>query len=43
MLEFEIEALILARALDIDIAEAIMRAEVGSTVSEMRAKALKRD
>ena len=35
-LEFEIEALNLARSIDIDLAEAIMRAEVGSNVSEMR-------
>ena len=43
VLEFEIEALMLARDLDIDIAEAIMRAEVGSKVSEMSSKELKRD
>ena len=42
-LEFEIEALNLARSIDIDLAEAIMRAEVGSNVSEMSSKELKRD
>jgi|TARA_R100000030_G_scaffold91130_1_gene76072 hypothetical protein len=42
-LEFEIEALNLARNIDIDLAEAIMRAEVGSNVSEMSSKELKRD
>ena len=43
MLELEIEALDLARTLDIDFIEAIMRAEVGSKVSEMSSKELKRD
>ncbi len=42
-LEFEIEALSLAKNLDIDMAEAIMRAEVGSEVSKMSSKELKRD
>ena len=42
-LEMEIEALNAARGLDIDIAEAVMRVEVGSKVSEMSSKELKRD
>ena len=43
MLELEIEALDLARDLDVDMLEAIMRAEVGSSVSKMSSKELKRD
>jgi hypothetical protein len=39
----EIEALDLARSIDIDLAEAIMRAEVGSRVNELSSKELKRD
>jgi len=42
-LEFEVEALMLAKNLDIDIAEAIMRVEIGSEVSNMSSKELKRD
>jgi len=42
-LEMEIEALNAAKNLDIDIAEAVMRVEVGSKVSEMSSKELKRD
>jgi len=42
-LEFEIEALSLAKNLDVDMAEAIMRAEVGSEVSRMSSKELRRD
>ena len=42
-LEMEIEALDLARALDIDTAEAILRVEVGSQVSKLSSKELKRD
>ena len=42
-LEMEIEALNAAKNIDIDMAEAIMRVEVGSKVSEMRSKELKRD
>ena len=42
-LEFEVEALSLARDLDIDTAEAILRVEVGSEVSNMSSKELKRD
>jgi len=42
-LEFEVEALTLAKNLDINMAEAIMRVEVGSEVSKMSSKELKRD
>ena len=42
-LELEIEALNAAQNLDIDMAEAVMRVEVGSKVSEMSSKELKRD
>jgi hypothetical protein len=42
-LEMEIEALNAAKNLDIDMAEAIMRVEIGSKVSEMSSKELKRD
>ena len=42
-LEFEIDALTAARNLDIDMAEAVMRVEIGSRVSEMSSKELKRD
>tara|TARA_R110002012_G_scaffold257907_1_gene438217 strand:- start:266 stop:1102 length:837 start_codon:yes stop_codon:yes gene_type:complete len=42
-IETEIEALNAAINLDIDIAEAVMRVEVGSKVSEMSSKELKRD
>ena len=42
-LELEIEALNAAKNIDIDMAEAIMRVEVGSKVSEMSSKELKRD
>ena len=43
MLEMEIEALNAARDLDINMAEAVMRVEVGSGVSNMSSKELKRD
>ena len=43
VLELEVEALTVAKELDIDMAEAIMRVEVGSKVSEMSSKELKRD
>ena len=43
ILEMEIEALNAAKNLDIDIAEAVMRVEVGSKVSDMSSKELKRD
>lgn len=42
-LEFEVEALSIARDMDIDTAEAIMRVEVGSGVSKMSSKELRRD
>jgi len=42
-IEMEISALNLAKDLDIDIAEAVMRAEGGSDVSKMSSKELKRD
>ena len=42
-LELEIEALNLAQNIDVDQAEAIMRVEIGSKVSDMSSKELKRD
>ena len=42
-IQFELEALNLAAAMDIDQAEAIMRVEYGSKVSEMTSKEIKRD
>jgi hypothetical protein len=42
-IELEIEALMTAQNMDIDIAEAIMRVELGSKVSTMNSKELKRD
>ena len=42
-LEMEIAALNAARNLDIDMAEAVLRVEVGSKVSDMSSKELKRD
>ena len=42
-LEMEVDALLAARNMDIDMAEAIMRVENGSKVSEMSSKELKRD
>jgi hypothetical protein len=39
----ELDAMLTARNLDIDMAEAVMRVEVGSKVSEMSSKELKRD
>ena len=42
-LELEIEALMAAKDMDIDMAEAIMRVEIGSEVSNMSSKELKRD
>jgi len=41
--QIEIEALNAAQDLDIDMAEAVMRVEVGSKVLEMSSKELKRD
>tara|TARA_Y100000004_G_scaffold172519_1_gene209424 strand:- start:371 stop:1213 length:843 start_codon:yes stop_codon:yes gene_type:complete len=42
-IEREIEALNAAQSLDIDMAEAVMRVELGSKVSKMSSKELKRD
>ena len=42
-LEFEVEALKIAKDLDIDLAEAIMRVEQGSEVSNLSSKELRRD
>tara|TARA_Y100001937_G_scaffold19948_2_gene27622 strand:- start:127 stop:954 length:828 start_codon:yes stop_codon:yes gene_type:complete len=43
ILELEADAIVLAREIDIDLAEAIMRVEKGSEVSRMSSKELKRD
>tara|TARA_R100001463_G_scaffold23279_2_gene55898 strand:- start:382 stop:1236 length:855 start_codon:yes stop_codon:yes gene_type:complete len=42
-LELEVDALVAARNIDIDMAEAVMRVEIGSKVSKMSSKELKRD
>jgi len=42
-LEFEIAAMNAANSLDVDMMEAIMRVEIGSEVSKMSSKELKRD
>jgi len=42
-IELEIEALNAAQSMDIDMAEAIMRVEIGSRVTKMSSKELKRD
>ena len=42
-LNLEVDAMIAARSLDIDMVEAIMRVEIGSSVSRMSSKELKRD
>ena len=42
-LELEADAIIAARSIDIDVAEAIMRVEKGSEVSRLSSKELKRD
>ena len=42
-LEMEIEALNAAQSMEVDMAEAVMRVELGSKVSEMSSKELKRD
>ena len=42
-INLEVDALIAARNMDIDMAEAVMRAEIGSRVSKMSSKELKRD
>jgi hypothetical protein len=43
VLEMEADAIVLARQIDIDMAEAIMRVEKGSEVSKLSSKELKRD
>ena len=43
VLELEADAILIARELDIDMAEAIMRVEKGSSVSKMSSKELRRD
>tara|TARA_A100001515_G_scaffold60726_1_gene47763 strand:- start:119 stop:922 length:804 start_codon:yes stop_codon:yes gene_type:complete len=43
VLEMEADAILMARELDVDMAEAIMRVEIGSKVSNMSSKELKRD
>jgi hypothetical protein len=43
VLEQQVEALVAARNIDIDMAEAIMRVEQGSKVSELSSKELRRD
>jgi len=43
LIELELEALNAAKNLDIDMAEAVMRVEIGSKVSQMSSKELKRD
>jgi hypothetical protein len=43
VLEMEADAILMARQVDIDLAEAIMRVELGSKVSKMSSKELKRD
>ncbi len=43
ILEMEADAILAARDMDIDMAEAIMRVEKGSNVSKMSSKELKRD
>ena len=43
VLELEIEALMVAKSMDIDQAEAVIRSEVGSEVSKMTSKEIKRD
>ena len=43
ILELEADAIVMARDMDVDMAEAIMRVEKGSEVSKMSSKELKRD
>ena len=43
VLEMQVDALTAARSIDIDMAEAIMRVEVGSKVSDLSSKELRRD
>ena len=42
-LELEADAILMARQIDIDLAEAILRVEVGSKVNKLSSKELKRD
>ena len=42
-MEYEIEALLMAKGLDIDHAEGILRSEIGSSVNNMTTKEIKRD
>ena len=42
-LEIEIEALNVARTMDIDIAEAVLRTEIGSQINQLSSKEVKRD
>jgi len=42
-LEFEVQAMVIARDMDIDMAEAVMRVEKGSEVNKLSSKELKRD
>ena len=43
LLELQVAAMTYAKDIDIDLAEAIMRAEIGSKVSELSSKELRRD
>ena len=43
ILEYEVDALIAARNLDIDMAEAVLRVEIGSKVANLSSKELRRD
>ena len=43
VLEMQVEALVAAKNIDVDMAEAIMRVEIGSEVSSMSSKELRRD
>ena len=43
ILEMELEAMTMAKTIDIDLAEAVMRAEIGSKVSKMSSSELRRD
>ena len=42
-LEIQIDAMMAARSMEVDAAEAILRVEIGSKVSEMTSKEIKRD
>lgn len=43
MLDLETDAALIAREMDVDEAEAILRVEIGSTVSQLSSKEIKRD